>query len=559
MTAATAARPRSATVVPAVSVASAGTVDPVARDSPSALTPPARTVVPVVPAVPAEMAEVRILARPVLVATVATVATVVLVDSLPEVVLPALPVQVASVVKAATVETPRQVRPVSAVWAEAALVPQRPVPLLVAAVATAVRAPRAKPAPAEPAARPVPPGPARQRPREVRVVPEAPARQATVATVVSAETRWSMASAVAWQQEAVVATAARSPAALAGTVDSPLPLAVALKHPGLSVHRREGRTLRRSTPPAKLEEARCCRQPTEPMASVPLVTEVEWVDLGRRASFVSHRLVGWIYWDPRAIELNAALGIPNGLGYYVTSRAAPLLPAGADVVSATFYSISPSAIRFAVDLAAQHTDWRSIYDARNQAVGEGLRAFVPEICDALSALGPNFWRAADEIPESGRPLFAAHRSAPRVDDPLVSAWLGVNCLREWRGDTHFAILLSEGIDRVQAGILHDAHLNYGGWIPRSRGADDAALANAFAALEARGLATNGVVNDAGLALRDRIEDRTNEICVAMWQVVGEEMTREFVELMEPVGQRLLARIDETAGPDWMPAARERRP
>jgi hypothetical protein len=85
------------------------------------------------------------------------------------------------------------------------------------------------------------------------------------------------------------------------------------------------------------------------------------------------------------------------------------------------------------------------------------------------------------------------------------------------------------------------------------------LATAFADLEARGLATNGVVNAAGLALRDRIEDRTNEICVAMWQAVGEEATREFVELVEPVGQRLLARIDETAGPDWMPAARERRP
>ena len=121
------------------------------------------------------------------------------------------------------------------------------------------------------------------------------------------------------------------------------------------------------------------------------------------------------------------------------------------------------------------------------------------------------------------------------------------------------MLLSEGIDRVQAGILHDAHLNYGGWIPRSRGADDAALAAAFADLERRGLAENGTVNDAGLALRQRLEDRTDEICVAMWKAVGEDATRRFVELVEPVGQRLLTRIDDTAGPDWMPAARERRP
>ena len=289
------------------------------------------------------------------------------------------------------------------------------------------------------------------------------------------------------------------------------------------------------------------------------MNEQNWIELGRHASFVSHRLIGWMYWDPRAIELNAALGIPNGLGYYVTSRAAPLLPAGSDVIAATFYSINPVAIRFAVDLATEHTDWRSIFDARNQAAGEGLCQYVPEIVDGLVALGPDIWRAADELPESGRVLFAAHRSAPRVDDPLVSAWLGVNCLREWRGDTHFAVLLSEGIDRVQAGILHDAHLNYGGWIPRSRGADDAALAAAFADLERRGLAENGTVNDAGLALRQRLEDRTDEICVAMWKAVGEDATRRFVELVEPVGQRLLTRIDDTAGPDWMPAARERRP
>ena len=285
----------------------------------------------------------------------------------------------------------------------------------------------------------------------------------------------------------------------------------------------------------------------------------EWIELGRRASFVSHRLIGWIYWDPRAIELNAELGVPNGLGYYVTSRAAPLLPAGHDVIAAVFYSINPVAIRFACDLAGEHTDWRAIYDSRNRAVGEGLRQYVPEICDELSALGSELWRAADELPESGRALFAAHRSAPRVDDPLVSAWLGVNCLREWRGDTHFAVLLSEGIDRVQAGILHDAHLNYGGWIPRSRGADDAALAAAFADLERRGLAEGGRVNEVGLASRRRMEDRTDEICASMWKAVGERATTRFVELVEPVGQRLLSRIDETAGPDWMPAARERRP
>jgi hypothetical protein len=257
--------------------------------------------------------------------------------------------------------------------------------------------------------------------------------------------------------------------------------------------------------------------------------------------------------------LYAQLGIPNGTGYYVASRAAPLLPAGHRAVSAAFYSIHPNFIEFAVTLAEQHAVWQDIYAARNQAVGEGLRQYVPEICDSLESMGGELWRIADSLPESGRVCFAAHRQAPRVDDALVSAWLAVNCIREWRGDTHFAVLTSEDISRVQAGILHDAHLNYGGWIAQSRGADAEAIAGAFADLEQRGLAENGQVSTAGLAVRELIEERTNELSQRVWQSFGFENTEKFLNLIEPIGERLMNRIDETAGPNWMPAARERRP
>jgi hypothetical protein len=137
--------------------------------------------------------------------------------------------------------------------------------------------------------------------------------------------------------------------------------------------------------------------------------------------------------------------------------------------------------------------------------------------------------------------------------------LAVNCIREWRGDTHFALLTSEDISRVQAGILHDAHLNYGGWIAQSRGADAEAIAVAFADLEQRGLAENGLVSNAGLAVRELIEERTNELSQRAWQSLGIENTEKFLNLIEPIGERLMNRIDETAGPNWMPAARERRP
>ena len=284
----------------------------------------------------------------------------------------------------------------------------------------------------------------------------------------------------------------------------------------------------------------------------------DWIELSERAALASHRLVGWMFWDPVAVEKYAALGVPDGFGYYIASRGAPLLAAGHQAVAAAFATISPDFIRVCVESALEHTTPEAIYEARNDAVGEGLRRFVPEICDGLGALAEPLWQVADALPSFGRVLFAAHRQMPRPDDAVTSAWLAVNTIREWRGDTHFAVLVAEDVDATMAGILDDARRNYGGWIPRSRGADDAALDAAFARLEARGLAEDGVVNAGGLTYRDEVETRTDRLTALPWQHFGAERTLALVDLIEPVGERLVERIDITAGPDWMPAARDRR-
>lgn len=284
-----------------------------------------------------------------------------------------------------------------------------------------------------------------------------------------------------------------------------------------------------------------------------------WTELSARAALASHRLVGWMYWDPVAIERYTALGVPDGFGYYINSRGAPLLPAGHQAVTAAFGTIHPGFVQMCVEEGLKHTTPHAIFDARNDAVAEGLHTHVPEIVEGLAELSDPLWAAADDLPSSGRVLFASHRQMPRPADRATSAWLAVNCLREWRGDTHFAVLAAEEIGPTEAGILDDARRNYGGWIPRSRGADDAALEAAFARLEQRGLAAGGAVNDAGLALRDEIEARTDRITEQCWQAVGEARVLAFLDLVEPVGDRLVERIDLTAGPNWMPAARDRKP
>lgn len=142
----------------------------------------------------------------------------------------------------------------------------------------------------------------------------------------------------------------------------------------------------------------------------------DWLDLTRRAAFASHRLIGWIYWDPVAVADYAALGVPDGAGYYFGTRGASLGDAGDDVVPAAFGSIHPDLIRFSLALCREHTTFEAAAAARDQAVGPGLRQHAPEICDGLGELADPLWAAADRLPLPGRVLHASlrHRGTGRA-------------------------------------------------------------------------------------------------------------------------------------------------
>lgn len=291
----------------------------------------------------------------------------------------------------------------------------------------------------------------------------------------------------------------------------------------------------------------------------------DWMDLTRRAALASHRLVGWTFWDPNGVSNYAALGVPDGLGYYIATRGATMGDAGNAAVTAAFGSIHGDFVAMALDLCRQHTTFAAAASARDDAVVDGLRRYAPDVCDGLADLAGPLWAAADALPVEGRVLFATLREWPRpagagADDRLLSAWSAVNCIREWRGDTHWAIQIAEGLDGTMAGVLDGAWRNYASdWLPRSRGADDAALDAAMAELGARGLVTDGQVNGAGIAYRQELEDRLDRLCAGAWQHLGEQRTVRFLDLVEQVGPALVRRIDETAGPNWMPAARDREP
>ncbi|QYG95195.1 hypothetical protein HC251_24040 [Iamia sp. SCSIO 61187] len=290
------------------------------------------------------------------------------------------------------------------------------------------------------------------------------------------------------------------------------------------------------------------------------MTDDDWVGLSRRIARSVQTTIGWIFWDPGAVARTEALGLPGPLGY-IAARGAPLAPAGPDAVIASFGSISPAAIRWAFDLVAEKgTTFEDVWAARDEAVGEGLAAHAPEIRAPLADTGPALWDVVDALPTVGRVLMAAHLRMPRPEDPVLSGWHAINCIREWRGDTHWALVAAAGLSGQEASVLHNAWLDYeDGWLPTSRGSTPDDIAAAWASLAARGLANDGRATEAGLALRQEIEDDTDRLTVLPWQLLGRAETVALAEALEPPCEALLRRVDVTAGPNYQPASRIRPP
>ena len=283
----------------------------------------------------------------------------------------------------------------------------------------------------------------------------------------------------------------------------------------------------------------------------------DWNAIAKRNSRSVQTTIGWIFWDPGAVRRFEGLGLPGPIGY-IASRCAPLASAGAEAVTAAFGSIRPQAVSLTFDLVASSTNFESVWQERNKAIVEGLHEFAPAIVPALEELGPTLWSVVEQLPTTGRVFFASHLPMERPTDPLLSGWHAVNCLREWRGDTHWAVVAAAGLTGIEASILHNAWLGYeDGWLPTSRGSSPDEIQVGWELLAARGLVRDRHVTDEALQLRQQIEDDTDRLTTLPWQLLGEPASLQFAERFEPPCELLLNRVDETAGRNYQPASRIR--
>ena len=256
------------------------------------------------------------------------------------------------------------------------------------------------------------------------------------------------------------------------------------------------------------------------------------------------------------------LGVGLAERYFAT-RVAPLGPASASVVVATFFNFSPAAVSLAIPAVWERFTPRQLLDAQLDGVqrklGRALAEVDGDVVDEAATLLGRAAAAACEHPE-GRPLFAGYASLPWPDDPLLRLWHAHYLLREFRGDGHIAVLTSEGLSGLEALQLHIAFVPAVGPVFRAtRGWTDDQWDASVETLRARGWLTSDdelTLTPAGHAYREEIEARTDARNAPAYEAVGDDGCRRLLELGAVIGSAVLA-DGGRAFPGLIPAANDR--
>jgi hypothetical protein len=259
------------------------------------------------------------------------------------------------------------------------------------------------------------------------------------------------------------------------------------------------------------------------------------------------RLVGVIhnisYYAPE-MKAFSDVGLPEYWRAYIAYRSAPLGVVPAGVVAATFYNFAPRVVASAIPSAWEGVSPAEAIELRDRCVERALvRAWGDEIASAeLAEAAELAWRAIDGCEGGARPLYAAHGELPVPEEPHRLLWHACTLWREHRGDGHNIALAAERIDGVECHVLlaakgvvdREVIEKIRGW--GSQEWDDAMeRLRERSLLDARGGFTTG-----GRALRNAIEDRTDELCREPRDRLGPDGTGRLIELLSPLVDRLVA-------------------
>lgn len=252
-----------------------------------------------------------------------------------------------------------------------------------------------------------------------------------------------------------------------------------------------------------------------------------------------------VYFAPDAKATYESIGLKGFWMGYFASRAAPLGPVPAEVVTATFFNFHPAMVARAIPDAWHLATPAQIIATRLDHADRTLRGLLgvevlqsPELVEAAGLAR----QAAEAARPQGRPLFAAYTALEWPQDAHLVLWHAATLLREHRGDGHVASLVHADVTPCQAHVLAMASgMTTRPVLDLSRRWTEADWDEAHATLRQRGwLGEDGALTPAGSAARQQLEDHTDRLAEPPLRALNEAQLARLIALASQWGQRIIA-------------------
>lgn len=240
-----------------------------------------------------------------------------------------------------------------------------------------------------------------------------------------------------------------------------------------------------------------------------------------------------VYFGDDIRERFDAIGLKGWWMAYFAHRSAALGTPDPKTVTALFHGFAPRLVERALPDAWSLADRDDILATRLKLAVDRLSPVIePSAVNAeVARLAKDLEAIVDRLDFAGRALAAAHANLPRPDDPIERLWRVATALREYRGDSHVAILVAAGLDGAAANALAVADGRAPAHQQQARGWNDDEWMAAFEHLRRRAWTDEyGQITDSGKAARAQIEDATDRVSSACFD---EEMQARAITT-EPV-------------------------
>lgn len=246
-------------------------------------------------------------------------------------------------------------------------------------------------------------------------------------------------------------------------------------------------------------------------------------------------IAGQAQFSPECHANYAALGFAPSSGFagktslpdrsaFFTARGSVLGQVPATVIAAAFAVFNPAVVVPLVEEGWTRTDAPTIWAARQAGAVAQLQRLLGPTPEGAGEVADVLLETTEPMPIPGRMFFSAQRSLEVPDEPVARLWRACDRLRECRGDAHIIAWNCEGLDAVEIGLLGDL---YWGLPPRSHTAGRGWTADDLTAGEDRlhsgGLLEGGVLTPTGFELRDRIEQRTDDLMAPAIRILGDRL------------------------------------